>query len=279
MTGWMNHKLEFKTPGRNINNLRYVDDTTLMAESKEELKSFLMKVKEETDKAGLKLNIHKTKIVASGPFTSWLIDAETMETVKDFIFLGSKITVDDDCSHKIRCLLLGRKVMTNLDSILKNRDIYFANKGLSSQSHGFSSNHVWMWELDHKEGWALKNWCFRTLLLEKTLESPLDSKEIKPVKPKGNQPRIFTGRIDAKAEASILWPPDAKNWLIRKDPDTGKDRQEEKGKTEDKIVGWHHQLSGYEFEQALGDGEGQGSLVCCSPGGHKDTTEWLNNNN
>ena len=207
-----------------------------MTESKEELKSFLMKVKEETEKAGLKLNIQKTKIVASGPFTSWLIDVETMETVKDFIFLGSKITVDDDYSHEIRrCLLLGRKVMTNLESILKNRDIYFANKGPSSQSYGFSSSHVWVWDLDHKEGWAWKNLCFWTVLLEKTLKSPLHCKKIKPVKPKGNQPRIFTGRIDAKAEASILWPPDAKNWLIRKDPDAGNDwRQEGKGTTEDK---------------------------------------------
>ena len=132
-----------KIAGRNINNLRYADDTTLMAESEEELKSLLMKVKEESGKVGLKLDIKKTKIMASGPITSWEIHGETVETVSNFKFLGSKITADGDCSHKIkRCLLLGRKVMTNLDSILKSRD-YFANKGLSSQGY-FSSGHVWM---------------------------------------------------------------------------------------------------------------------------------------
>ena len=137
-----------------------------------------------------------------------------------------------------------------------------------------------MWELDHKEGWAPKNWCFWTVVLEKTLESPLDCKEIQPVNPKGNQSWIFIGRTDAEAEAPILWPPDVKSWLIWKDPDDEKDwRQEEKGTTEDEIVGWHHQLNGHEFEQALGDAEGQGSLACCSPCGHKesDRTEWLNN--
>ena len=136
-----------------------------------------------------------------------------------------------------------------------------------------------MWELDHKESWVLKNWCFWTLLLEKTLESPLDCKEIKPVNPKGNWPWIFIGRTDAEAEALILWPPDAKNWLIGKDPDTGKDwRQEEKGMTEDEMVGWHHLLNGHGFEQAPGVDDGQGSLVCCSPWGRKesDMTEWLN---
>ena len=133
-----------KIAGRNINNLRYADDTTLMAESEEELKSLLMKVKVESEKVGLKLNIQKRKIMASGPITSWEIDGETVETVADFIFWGSKITADDDCSHEIkRCLLLGRKVMTILDSILKSRH-YFANKGPSSQGYGFSSGHVWM---------------------------------------------------------------------------------------------------------------------------------------
>ena len=133
-----------KISGRNINHLRYADDITLMAESEEELKSLLMKVKEESEKAGLKLNIQKTKIRASGPITSWEIDGETVETVSDFIFWGSKITADGDCSHEIkRRLLLGRKVMTNLDGILKSRR-YFANKGLSSQGYGFSSGHVWL---------------------------------------------------------------------------------------------------------------------------------------
>ena len=133
-----------KIAGRNINNLRYADDTTLTAESEEELKSLLMKVKEESEKVGLKLHIQNIKIMASGPITSWQIDGEIMETVTDFIFLGSRITADGDCSHEIkRRLLLGRKVMTNLDSIKKPRH-YFANKGLSSQSCGFSSSHVWM---------------------------------------------------------------------------------------------------------------------------------------
>ena len=134
-----------KISRRNINNLRYADDTTLMAESEEELKNLLMKMKEESEKVGLKLNIEKTKIMASGPITSWGIDREKLETVSDFIFLGSKIPADGDCSHEIkRCLLLGRKVMTNLDSILKKQRHYFANKGSSSQGYSFSSSHVGM---------------------------------------------------------------------------------------------------------------------------------------
>ena len=134
----------------------------------------------------------------------------------------------------------------------------------------FSRSHVWMWELDHKESWALKNWCFWTVVLEKTLESPLNCKEIKPVNPKGDQPWIFIGKTDAEAEGPILWPPDAKKWLIGRDPDVGKEwRQEEKGMTEVKVVGWHHELQGHEFEQAPGVGDGQGSLACCSPWGRK----------
>ena len=142
-----------KIAGRNINNLRYADDTTLMAESEEELKSFSMKVKEKSEKVGLKLNIQKTKIMASGLMTSWQTDGETVETVSDFIFWGSKITADGDCSHEIkRCLPLGRKVMTNLDSILKSRDITLLTKVcLVSQGYGFSCGHVWMWELDCEE--------------------------------------------------------------------------------------------------------------------------------
>ena len=147
-----------------------------------------------------------------------------------------------------RCLLLGRKAMTNLDSILKSRH-YFASKGPSSQDDGFSSCHVWMWELDREESWALKNWCIWTVVLEKTLESPLDCKEVKPVHPQGNQFWIFIGRTDAEAETRILWPPDTKSWLIGKDRDDGKDwRWEEKGMTKDEMVGWHHRLNGHEFE-------------------------------
>ena len=203
-----------------------------------------------------------------------------METVTDFIFLGSKITANGDCSHEIkRCLLLGRKVITNLDSIIKKQRYYFANKCPSSQSYGFSSCHVWMWELDYKESWALKNWCFWTVVLKKTLESPLDCKETQPVHLYRNQSWIFIGRTDTEAETPIFWPPDAKNWLIGKDPDAGKDwRQEEKGTTEDEMGGWHHQLDGHEFEQALEVGDGQGGLACCRLWGHEllDTTEQLN---
>ena len=136
-----------------------------------------------------------------------------------------------------------------------------------------------MWELNYKESWVLKNWCFWTVVLEKTLESPLDCKETQQVNPKGNQFWIFIGRTDAEAEAPLLWPPDERSWFIEKDPDAGKDwRQEEKGMTEDEMAGWHHWLNGHEFEQALGVGGGQGSLACCSPWGHKelDMTERLN---
>ena len=143
------------------------------------------------------------------------------------------------------------------------------------RSCDFSSSHVWMWELDYKESWAPKNWCFWSVVLE----GPLDCKEIQPVSPKGNPPWIFIGSTDAEAEAPILWLPDVKSWLIGKDPDNGKDwRQEEKGTTEDEMVGWHHQLDGHEFEEALVAGDGQGSLACCSPWGRKELnmTEWLN---
>ena len=133
--------------------------------------------------------------------------------------------------------------MTNLDSIIKKLRHYFANKDTCSQSYGFSSGHVWMGQLNHKEGWAPKNWCFWTAVLEKTLECPLDGKEIKPVNPKGNQSWIFIGRTHVEVEAPILWPPYVKSWLIGKDPDAGEDcRQEEKGTTEDEMVVWHHQL-------------------------------------
>ena len=164
--------------------------------------------------------------------------------------------------------------MTNLDSILKSRDI--SDKDPSSQRYGFSSSHAWMWELDHKESWVPRNWCFWTVVLEKTHENPLECKEIKPVNPKGNQSWIFTGRADAEAEAPILWPPDAKNWVIGKDPDAWKYwRQEEKGMTEDEMVGWHHQLNGHDFEHATGVGDGQVSLACCSPWCCKVGYDWV----
>ena len=215
------------------------------------------------------------------PITSWQIDGET---VTDFIFLGSKITVDGDWSHEIkRCFLLGRKTITSLD-IYSKAETLLHQQNPSSQSYDFSSNHVWMWELDLKESWMLNNWCFWTVVLEKTLDSPLDGKEVQSVNPKGNQSWISIGRTDAEAEAPILWLHDGKNWLIGKDPEVEKDwRQEEKGMTENQMTGWFHRLNGYELEQAPGDGEGQESLACCSPWGCKESdmaeqlngTDWL----
>ena len=201
MLDWRKPRINagIKIAGRNINNLRYADDTTLMEESEEELKSLLMKVKKESEKVGLKLNIQKTKIMASGPITSWEIYGETVETVSDFIFWGSKITAGGDYSHEIkRHLLLGRKVMTNLDSISKSR-------GPSSQGYGFSSSHVWIWELDYKESWTPKNWCFWTVVLEKTLESPLDCKEIQPVHPNGDQSWVFIGVFSPSKDWCWSW--------------------------------------------------------------------------
>ena len=196
-----------KIAGRNINNLRYADTTTLMAESEEELKSFLMKVKEESEKVGLKLNIQKTKIMASGPITSCGIDGETVETVSSFILGGSKITADADCTHEIkRRLLLGRKVMTNLDSIFKSRDITLPTKVRLVKTMVFP---VVMYGC---ESWTVKKaecrridafelWCWRRL------KSPLDCKEIQPVHSEGDQPWAFFGRNDVKAETPVLWPP------------------------------------------------------------------------
>ena len=212
--------------------------------------------------------------MASSPITSWQIDGETMETVIDCIFLGSRITADGDCSHEIkRRLLLGRKAVTNLDSILKSRAVTLLTKACIVKAVVFPLVMYGMWELDHKEGWAPKNRCFQTVVLEMTLENPLDSREIQAVSPKGNQSWIFAGRTEA--ETPILWPPDAKSQFIGKDPDAGKDwRQEKKGTAEDEMVGWHHRLNGHEFEQAPGDGEGRGNLARCSPWVTKSRT-WL----
>ena len=203
-----------KIAARSINNLRYADDTTLMTESEEELKSLSMKVKEESEKVGLKPNIQKMKIMTSDPITSWEIDEETVETVADFIFLGSKITADGDCSHEIkRLLLLGRKVMSNLDSILKSRDITLSTKVCLVKAMVFP---VVMYGC---ESWTVKKAEHRridalTVVLEKTLESPLDCKEIQPVHPKGDQSCMFIGGTDVEAETPILCPPDAKSCLI-----------------------------------------------------------------
>ena len=202
-----------KTAKRNINNLRYADDTTLMAEREEELKSLLMKVKEESEKVGLQLNIKKTKIMAFGPITSWQIDEET---VTDFFFFfcggvaGSKITADGNCSHEVkRYLLLGRKVMTNLDSIFKSRDITLPTKVHLIKAMVFPV------VVYGRESWAIKDESQRPDAFElwywRLLESPLDCKEIQPVHPKGDQSWLFIGRTDAEAEAPVLWPPDGKS--------------------------------------------------------------------
>ena len=201
-----------------------------------------MKVKKNSEKAVLKLSIQKTKIMASGPITSRQIEEETMETLTNFILLGSKITADGNWSHEIkRCLLLGRKAMTNLDSILKSRH-YFDNKGPSSQSSGFSISHVWMWELDNKKGWVPKNWCLWTMVLEKTPESPLDCKEIQPVNPKGNQSWIFIGRVMLKLKLQsfghLMWRRDS----LEKTLMLGKTEGRKRRGRQRMRVGWHHQL-------------------------------------
>ena len=204
--------------------------------------------------------------MASGPITSWQIGGEKVE-----ILLASKMAADGDCNQETkRHLFFGRKATTDLDSVWKSRDIHFADKGPCSQSYSFSSSHVWMWELNYKEGWEPKKCYFQIVVLEKTLKSPLDCKEIKPVHPKGNQ-WIFIRRIDTETETPILWPPDMKSSLIGKYPDAVKDwGQEKNGVTEDEMVGWHYWLSGHEFEQTPGDSEGQGSLVCYSSWGGKE---------
>ena len=174
-----------------------------------------------------------------------------METVRVFIWGAPKSLQMVTAAMKLKDLMLApcKKSYDQHRKHIQKQRHYFANKGPSSQSCGFSSNHVGMWELDYKESWVPKNWCFWTVVLEKTLESPLDCKEIQPVHTKGNQSWIFIGRTDAEVETPILWAPDAKSWLIWKDPDSGKDwRQEEKGMTEDETVGWHHRLNGHEFE-------------------------------
>ena len=176
---------------------------------------------------------------------------------------------------KLSNLLLGRKAMTNLDSILKSRDITLPTKVCLVKAMVFPVV-IWIWELDYKESWAPKNWCFWTVGLEKTPESPLDCKEIHPVHPKGNQSLIFIGRIDAEAETPIFWPPDAKNWLTGKDPDAGKDwRWEEKGTTEDEMVGWYHWLDKHGFGWTLGVGDGQGGLACCGSWSCRVEHNWV----
>ena len=209
MQGWMTHKLESSLLGE-ISTTSDMQMISLTAESEDELKSLLMRVKEESEKSGLKFNIQKAKIMASNPISSWQIEGEKVEAVTNILFLGSKITADGDCSHEIkRCFW--KKNYDQPRQHIKKQKHHFANKWPYSQSYGFSSSHVWMWELDYKESWALKNWCFWTVVLEKPLKSPLDCKEIQPVHPKGDQSWVFIGRTDVEAEIPILWPPDAKS--------------------------------------------------------------------
>ena len=205
-----------KIARRNISNLRYADDTTLMAESEEELKSLLMKVKEESEKVGLKLKIQKTKIMPSNPITSWEIDGETEETVADFIFLGSLPLLCQQMSVQSRLWFFQWLCM----------DV-----------------RVGLWRK-----LSMEELIFWTVVLEKTLESPLDCKEIQPVHSRGDQSWVFIGRTDAEAETPILWPPHAKSWPTGKDPDAGREwGQKEKGTTEDEMAGCHHRLDGHEF--------------------------------
>ena len=236
-----------KIAGRNINNLRYADNSTLMAESEKELKSLLMKVKEESEKVDIKLNIQKTKIMASGPITSWQIDGEIVKTVADFIFLGLKITADGDCSHEIkRHLLLGRKVITNTDSIWKRKDII-----LSTKVHLFKAMILPVvmyvcesWTRKKAEHWridAFELWCWRRLLRLPWTARKSNQSILKEISPGCSLEGLML-----KLKLPILWPPDAKSWLTGKDPDAGKDwGQEEKGMTEDEMVGWHYWLSGH----------------------------------
>ena len=220
-----------------------------MAEREEDLKSLLMKVKEESEKVGLKLNIQKTKIMASGPITSWQIDGEIMERVRDFTFLGSKITADGDCSHEIkRCLLLGRKVMTNLDSILKSRDITLLTKVLLVKAmvfpvvvYGCES-----WTIKKAERWridAFELWCLRRLLRIPWTARRSNQSILKEISPEYSLKGLML-----KLKTPILWPPDVKNWHTGKDLDDGRDWRREKGATEDEMVGWYHRLYVHEFE-------------------------------
>ena len=266
-----------KTARRNINNLRYTDDTSLMAESKEELKIILMKVKEESEKAGLKLNIQKMKIMASGPINHGKQMGKQWKTLFSWAPKSLQMVI---AAMKLKdAFLLGRKAMTNLDSILKSRDINLPTKVHLVKATVFPvvMYGCKSWIIKKAEHWrinAFELWCWRRLL--RVLWTARRSNQYHP---KGNQSWMFSGRTDAENEAPIVWPPYAKNWLTGKDPNAGKDwRQEETRMTGNEMVGWHHRLSGHEFEQVSGVGNGQGSLACCSPWGRKesDMTEQLN---
>ena len=235
MQGWMTHKLEKRLPGE-ISTTLDMQMIPLKAYSQEELKSLLMSVKEESEKAALKLNIQKPKIIASGAITSWQMDRGKVETVAGFIFLGSKINADSNCSNKIKIVAPWKESYDITRQYIKKQRHHFANKGLSSQRYGFPvvMYGCESWTIKKAEHWRTDAF---ELVLEKTLECPLDSREIKPVNGKGNQPWMFIGRTDAEAEAPIFWPPDAKSWPIGKDSDAGKDGGQEEGVTEDEMIG------------------------------------------
>ena len=265
-----------KITRRNINNLRYANDTTLMAGNKEELKSLLMRVTEESKKAGLKLNIQKTKIILSSPITSWQIEGEKVETVADFIFLGSKITADGDCSPEIkRCLPLGRKAMTNLDSVLKSRNIILLTKFYIVKAmvflvvkYGYES-----WTIKKAECWRIDSfelWCWRRLLKVPWTARRSNYSILKEINLEYSLEGLM---LKLQYFGHLMWRADS----LEKTPILGK-IEEEKRETEDEMVGWHHWLNGCESEETLGVGDGQGSLVCCHPRSCKelDTTEWLN---
>ena len=280
-TGWKKHKLE----SRLLGEISITSDMQMTPRlwQKEELKSLLMK--QEHEKVGIKVNIHKTKIMASGPITPWQIDGETVETLADFIFLGSVITADGDFRHEIkRHLLLGRKTMTKLNNILKSRDITLATKVCLVKIMFFSSSHVWLWESIKKAECqrigAFELWCWRRLLGIPWTARIFNQSIIKEISPEYSLEGLNIHWKDWCWNWSpTLWPPHVKSWLTGKDPDAGKGwGQEEKGMTEDEVVGCHHWLSEHEFEQAMGVGDEQASLACCHPWGHKelDMPEWLN---
>ena len=216
--------------------------------------------------------------MASGPITSWQIEKQWKQC-QTLFFWAPKSLQMVIAAMKLKDTCYWKKAMTNLDSILKSKDITLSTKIHLVKAMVFPVVMCGCESWTIKESWVLKNWCLWTVVLEKTLESPLDCKEVQPVHPKGNQSWMFIGRTDVEAEIPILWPPDARNWLTGKDHDAGKEwRWEEKGTTEDETVGWHHWLNGHKFEKAPGVGDGQGSLACCIPLGRKesDTTEQLN---
>ena len=269
MPGWVKHKLGIKIARRNINNLRYADDTTLLTES-EELESLLMKVKEESEKVGLKLNIQKTKIMASSPIISWQIDGETVETVADFILGGSKITADGDCSHEIkRRLLLRRKVITNLDSILKIRDISLSTK-VKAMIFPVVVCGCESWTIKKAECRgidAVELWCWRRLLRIPWTSRRSNQSILKEISP-GCSLEGLVLKLKLQYFGHVMQRVDS----FEKTLMLGKiEGRREMGMTEDKMVGWHHRLNGHGFGWTLGVGDGQGGLACCGSWGHKES--------